>query len=342
MARVNSQVDDVIAVQHKFLKMNKIMRVGLFKINENIGRSILIAKLSMLFAVVFLASASTAQVKSYTISIRDVKKIILKDLPALSGDNEKTGKITVNNYYIAKESKPIIPITGEFHFSRYPNQYWDESIKKMKAGGINMIATYIFWNIHEEKEGVFNWTGDRDLRKFVELCAKNNISVIVRIGPFDHGEIRNGGLPDWLLGKPLIIRSNDPGYLHYVDRLYGQIGQQLKGLYYKDGGPIIAVQLENEYQHSASPWGLTYPGQPYDFTAAERDISTTQEGVGPGERPYEGIKIACPKSRHQCPGFHSNRLGKCCNYPCRNITGNRSIRISYLDIKARIIFFLSL
>ena len=186
---------------------------------------------------------------------------------------------------------PLFPLQANFHFSRYPKAYWDESIKKMKAGGINVIATYVFWNIHEEKENVFDWSGDKDVRHFIELCAKNNLKVIVRIGPFCHGEIRSGGIPDWILGKPLTIRSNDPLYLSYVEKLYNETGKQLSGLYFKDGGPIIGIQIENEYQHSAAPWGLTYPGQPYDFTAAERDLSRTQQGVGvaEGNNPYANI-----------------------------------------------------
>lgn len=209
----------------------------------------------------------------------------------LGGSNPNGETISVNNYFISKNGKPFIPITGEFHFSRYPSQYWDESIKKMKAGGINIIATYVFWNIHEEKEGNFRWDGDRDLKKFIALCAKNDMYVFVRVGPFCHGEIRNGGLPDWLLGKPLMIRSNDPAYLSYVERLYNEIGVQLKGTYFKDGGSVIGIQLENEYQHSAAPWGLTYSGQPLDFTAAERDLSLTQAGVGVSEtkNPYADL-----------------------------------------------------
>ncbi|KOS08222.1 hypothetical protein AM493_05705 [Flavobacterium akiainvivens] len=209
----------------------------------------------------------------------------------LGGSNPGGQAIAFNNHYMTIGGQPVIPITGEFHFTRYPRQYWDESIKKMKAGGINVIATYVFWNLHEEKEGTFLWDGDKDLRTFIKLCKDNDIYVIVRIGPFCHGEIRNGGLPDWLLGRPLNIRSNDPLYLSYVERLYGQTAKQLKGLYYKDGGPIIGIQIENEYQHSAAPWGLTYPGQPGDLTAADRDQALTQEGVGisEAENPYAAL-----------------------------------------------------
>lgn len=75
------------------------------------------------------------------------------------------------------------------------------------------------------------------------------MNVIVRIGPFGHGEIRNGALPDWLFAKPLEVRSNDENYLFYAKRLYEEIAKQLEGLYYKDGGPIIGTQIENEHQH---------------------------------------------------------------------------------------------
>lgn len=209
----------------------------------------------------------------------------------MGGENSLGEKIEVNNRYISLNGKPSIPVTGEIHYSRYPNTLWDEAIKKMKAGGINVIATYVFWIMHEEHEGVYNWDGDNNLRKFIELCAANNIKVILRIGPFCHGEIRNGGLPDWLLGKFLNIRSNDPEYLKYVDRLYSQIGQQINGLLFKDGGPIFAIQLENEYQHSAAPWGLTYPGQPKDMTSSNRDREIIQEGVGVSEKtnPYSEL-----------------------------------------------------
>ncbi|MGC1659337.1 MAG: beta-galactosidase [Candidatus Acidiferrales bacterium] len=143
-------------------------------------------------------------------------------------------------------STPWLPVMGEFHFSRYPEAYWEEEILKMKAGGVQIVSTYVFWIHHEEIEGQFDWSGQRDLRHFVELCGKHGMYVFVRIGPWDHGEVRNGGFPDWLLSRAK-VRTNDPAYLGYVRRYYGEIGKQLQGLYWKDDGPIIGVQLENEY-----------------------------------------------------------------------------------------------
>ncbi|MFO7671304.1 MAG: beta-galactosidase [Bacteroidales bacterium] len=228
------------------------------------------------------------------------REVINIDLPVkeirsghleLGGENTKGRVIGVNSYFISDQDVPSLPVTGEFHFSRYPEKYWEEAIQKMRAGGISIIATYVFWNIHEENEGIFNWEGNLNLRNFVELCKAYDYDVIVRIGPFCHGEIRSGGLPDWLMGKPLVIRSNDLLYLSYTERLYQQIGMQLEGLFFKDGGPVIGIQLENEYQHSAAPWGLTYPGQPSDWTVSERDLEVTQAGVGvaEGENPFAGL-----------------------------------------------------
>ena len=235
---------------------------------------------TIIFLIFILFVTNQLVAQTYQLDARVKPMEIRSSHLKMGGTNLLGESIDVNNYYLSIDKKPIIPVTGEFHFSRYPNQYWEEAILKMKAGGIDIVATYVFWNMHEELEGQFDWSGDNNLRKFIELCAANQVKVVLRIGPFCHGEIRNGGLPDWLLGKPLSIRSNDQAYLIYVDRLYKQISQQVEGLLFKDGGPIFAIQIENEYQHSAAPWGLTYPGQPHDFTASEQDRSVTQEGVG--------------------------------------------------------------
>lgn len=215
----------------------------------------------------------------YELDMPVKEKTIYSGHLKLGGSNPSGERIEVNSYYMSVGGKPVIPVMGEFHYSRYPECQWEEEILKMKAGGVTVIPTYVFWSIHEEKEGVFNWEGNRNLRKFLSLCQKHNMWTVVRIGPFCHGEIRNGGLPDWLFAKPLEIRSNDANYLKYVKRLYEEIGLQLEGLYYKDDGTIIGTQIENEHQHSAAPWGITYPGEPKDMTSATYDANITMIGV---------------------------------------------------------------
>ncbi len=124
-------------------------------------------------------------------------------------------------------------------------------------GGLTIVSTYIFWNHHEEIEGQWDWSGNKDLRRFIELCGKERLMVILRIGPFSHGEVRNGGFPDWLFGRPFDLRSNDEAYLSYVRRFFGQIGNQVRGLLWKDGGPIVGCQIENEYEHASAPWEVS-------------------------------------------------------------------------------------
>ena len=216
----------------------------------------------------------------YELSAPKVAKTIYTGHLKLGGKSPLGDTIEVNSFYMSENGMPTIPVMGEFHYSRFPAEQWEESILKMKAGGITVIPTYVFWNIHEEKEGFFDWTKNRDLRRFVKLCQRHDMAVIVRIGPFCHGEIRNGGFPDWLFAKPLEVRSNDVNYLKYVERLYKEIAIQLKGLYYKDGGPVIGIQIENEHQHSAAPWAICYPGDKKDKTAATYDASITMVGVG--------------------------------------------------------------
>lgn len=176
------------------------------------------------------------------------------------GSNPKGESFGFTNFYMTRNDKPFIPVVGEFHFSRFSYLQWEEELLKMKAGGIHVVATYVFWNYHEEEEGVFDWSGSRNLRHFVDLCAKLDYPLILRIGPFCHGEVRNGGIPDWVFSKPLELRSNDPAYLELSRKLYREISKQIKGTMYQEGGPVIAVQLENEYMHCSAPndaWGYT-------------------------------------------------------------------------------------
>ncbi len=155
-------------------------------------------------------------------------------------------RLGVNSRYLSLNDKPWLPVMGEFHFSRYPRAQWEDEILKMKAAGVNIISTYVIWIHLEEIQDQFDWTGQRDLRAFAQLCAKHGMYMVARIGPWDHGEVRNGGLPDWVL-KQGPTRVNDPLYLASVRAFYDQIGLQLKGLLWKDGGPVIGIQLENEY-----------------------------------------------------------------------------------------------
>ncbi len=167
--------------------------------------------------------------------------------------------IGVTSRYLTRDGKPWLAVMGEFHFSRYPRAEWEDEILKMKAGGVEIVAAYIIWIHHEEVEGRFDWTGQRDLRAFAELCAKHGMYFYPRIGPWSHAEVRNGGFPVWLVRKAgRGLRSNDSTYLAYATRFYDEIGRQLRGLLWKDGGPVIGIQLENEYNARGPGRGIEH------------------------------------------------------------------------------------
>ncbi len=201
----------------------------------------------------------------------------------LRGTNPLGVEIAANNRYLTLGGKPWLPVMGEFHFSRYPADGWEDELLKMKAGGISIAATYLFWIHIEEIEGQFDWAGNRNLRRFVELCGRAGLYAYPRIGPWAHGECRNGGFPDWLLQKcGPAVRQDAPLYLSYVRRYFGEISRQLSGLLWKDGGPVIGIQIENELLNNAAHI-LTLKGMARE---ASLDVPIyTMTGWGPAEIP---------------------------------------------------------
>lgn len=194
----------------------------------------------------------------YRLNINRLKEKHIYELGAeFRGSNGAGEEISFTNYYMKKNNAPFFGVSGEFHYSRMSDSRWEDEIIKMKMAGLNTVATYVFWIHHEEEEGVFDFSGCRNLRKFVELCKKHGMYVILRVGPFDHGEVRNGGIPDWMYGKPFEVRKIGEGFLYYTRRLYTEIAKQVEGLFYKDQGPVIGVQIDNEYMHSSAPWEIT-------------------------------------------------------------------------------------
>jgi len=161
-----------------------------------------------------------------------------------------------------RDGEPWFPVMGEMHYSRYNEELWEESLRKMKAGGVSVVSTYVFWIHHEEEKGIFDFTGCRNLRRFVELCGRTGLKVFLRIGPWAHGECRNGGFPDWVMQleeEGVKLRSNDEVYLSYVRRFWEKVYEQAEGLMAGDTArdgecdeekhPVIGIQLENEYGH---------------------------------------------------------------------------------------------
>ena len=160
----------------------------------------------------------------------------------------KPGTFTVGKGTFLLNGDPFIVKAAEVHYPRIPRPYWEHRIQMCKALGMNAVCIYIFWNIHEQKEGQFDFTGNNDVAEFCRLAQKNGLYVIVRPGPYVCAEWEMGGLPWWLLKKKDIrLRERDPYFMERVKIFEEKVGEQLKPLTIQNGGPIIMIQVENEY-----------------------------------------------------------------------------------------------
>ena len=176
---------------------------------------------------------------------------LLSAMPAMSGAAAPVGKpgtFTVGDKTFLLNGKPFVVKAAEVHYPRIPRPYWEHRIQMCKALGMNAVCIYIFWNIHEQQEGVFDFTGQNDVAEFCRLAQKNGLYVIVRPGPYVCAEWEMGGLPWWLLKKKDIrLRERDPYFMERVKIFEQKVGEQLKPLTIQNGGPIIMIQVENEY-----------------------------------------------------------------------------------------------
>ena len=162
--------------------------------------------------------------------------------------NGKPGTFTTGNKTFLLNGEPFIVKAAEVHYPRIPRPYCEHRIQMCKALCMNAVCIYIFWNIHEQREGQFDFTGNNDVAEFCRLAQKNGLYVIVRPGPYVCAEWEMGGLPWWLLKKKDIkLRERDPYFMERVKIFEEKVGEQLKPLTIQNGGPIIMIQVENEY-----------------------------------------------------------------------------------------------
>lgn len=193
-----------------------------------------------------------------TIKFMDMKKsLLLLALAALLGagqvaaqQSDETPRQTfvAGDGHFLLNGRPFVVRAAELHYPRIPRAYWEHRIKMCKALGMNAVCLYVFWNYHEQREGQFDFTGNKDVAAFCRLAHKHGLYVIVRPGPYVCAEWDMGGLPWWLLKKKNIsLRDNDPYFLERVKIFEEKVAEQLEPLSIKHGGPIIMVQVENEF-----------------------------------------------------------------------------------------------
>ncbi|XP_075876018.1 beta-galactosidase-1-like protein 2 [Nelusetta ayraudi] len=156
--------------------------------------------------------------------------------------------LSANSSQFTLEGHPFQILAGSIHYFRVPRTYWRDRLLKMRACGINTLTTYVPWNQHEPERGVFNFQTQLDLEAYINLAAELGLWVILRPGPYISSELDLGGLPSWLLRDGRMrLRTTYPGFTHAVDSYFDKLIPKVVPLQFKKGGPIIAVQVENEY-----------------------------------------------------------------------------------------------
>mgnify|MGYP003575518924 FL=1 len=169
------------------------------------------------------------------------------------GYAQKKHTFEIKEGHFFYDSKPVQLISGEMHYPRIPHQYWRHRFKMLKAMGLNTVATYVFWNAHETEPGQWDFSEDKNLRRYIEIAGEEGLHVILRPGPYACAEWEFGGYPWWLQKvDQLELRSDNAAFLaatkNYIKRLYQEIGD----LQITKGGPIVMIQVENEFGSYAS------------------------------------------------------------------------------------------
>lgn len=154
--------------------------------------------------------------------------------------------LTLTSRGLARDGVPLLPYAGELHPSRVPAGSWDADLGKMKAGGLDVVSAYVSWLHVEDARGAPDWSGGRNLTAFLLAAQRAGLLVALRIGPWCHGELRNGGFPNWLQASGVKLRTNNSAFMAAVRPWYAGVAAQMRGLAWSEGGPVVSVQLDNE------------------------------------------------------------------------------------------------
>lgn len=180
--------------------------------------------------------------------IQNFGTIVLIFLSSFLFSQNTNSSFEIKNSSFLLNGKPFTIYSGEMHYPRVPQEYWKHRLQMMKAMGLNTVATYVFWNYHEESPGKWNFSGEKDLKKFIKTAQEVGLYVIIRPGPYVCAEWEFGGYPWWLQkNKNLEIRTDNKAFLDECEKYITQLTKQIVPLQIDHGGPIIMVQAENEF-----------------------------------------------------------------------------------------------
>lgn len=215
-------------------------------------------------------------------------------------------------------------ISGAIHYFRVVPEYWEDRLQKLLACGFNTVETYIPWNFHEPKKGQFQFNGMADVAQFIQIAGDLGLHVIVRPSPYICAEWEFGGLPAWLLAEPeLRLRCADPNYLNHVDDYYAELLPRLEPLLCTHGGPIIAMQIENEYGSYGNDQKyldhikrkmLEHGMNVLLFTSDGAEDAMIQGGMMPGVLATANFGSRAEESFHKLGEYQPNAPYMCMEY----------------------------
>ncbi len=170
--------------------------------------------------------------------------------------------VTYDERSVLLRGQRMLLACGEMHYPRSTRAMWPVLLERSRSLGLNTISTYVFWNVHEPSRGQFDFTGERDLGHFLDLCGQHGLSVFLRVGPYICAEWNYGGFPPYLRDEPgITIRTMNQPYMARVEAFFERLAPVVKPRLASNGGPVILVQVENEYANVAKRYGEA--GQQY-------------------------------------------------------------------------------
>jgi beta-galactosidase len=193
--------------------------------------------------------------------------LALATLPAVAEPNHT---FAIEGDHFTLDGKPFKVLSGELHYARIPREYWHARLKMARAMGLNTVATYVFWNVHEPTPNHFDFDDNNDLVAFIKAAQEEGLYVILRAGPYSCAEWEFGGFPAWLLKDPAMstaLRTNDPAFMVPAERWINRLGKEVASLQIARGGPILITQVENEYGGFHAP-----PDPTHAYMTHMRDI----------------------------------------------------------------------